>query len=68
MFERIYREGNWDGAVRHRQQQQQSWKIIDGEAAAKSVKPWAVLVTVRFERMIVIFGIFQIFLTVACLG
>jgi hypothetical protein len=31
MFERIYREGNWEGAV----------------AAAKNAKPWAVLVTVR---------------------
>ena len=37
MFERIYREGNWDGAVLHHHRQQQ---LNDHQ-----VKPWAVLVT-----------------------
>ena len=48
MFERIYREGNWDGAVWHRSQQElppPPPNTID--ATTKRVKPWAVLVTVR---------------------
>lgn len=51
MFERIYREGNWDAAVLH--QQQQSQNAINSnnvnKAAIPKLKPWAVLVTVRNE-------------------
>jgi hypothetical protein len=48
MFERIYREGNWDGAVLHRQLQKKI--ILDNvdDATTTGMKPWAVLVTVRW--------------------
>ena len=47
MFERIYREGNWDGAVWHRSQQDLPPPPNTIDATTKQVKPWAVLVTVR---------------------
>jgi hypothetical protein len=48
MFERIYREGNWDGAVQHQIQVQQQQQQQQNSNNAKQNKPWAVLVTVRF--------------------
>jgi hypothetical protein len=46
MFERIYREGNWDGAVTHQQKQQRE-AVSTTTSGITISKPWAVLVTVR---------------------
>ena len=57
VFERIYREGNWDGAVLHQQQQQSTINDInvDETTTNSRMKPWAVLVTVRGERCITLY-------------